>query len=183
VTPQRIYPFTVTAPPGAVAGRQLRYVMMKRLWRLMGFTYRASGTTLKLLARVQMQTNDAHGMHSQRDLTTQKDKGYSLSTEKVAVEAKNIGYSAVPSRILGQRGAESAAVAPPEPAAEEPGTSRGGKSLSRSYTQAKMNVNQTPGIEKVDKNIDAVARSLLQNRLKPPELVPPGEKPPPKTRL
>jgi SAM-dependent methyltransferase len=182
VTPQRIYPFTVTAPPGSVTGWNPRYVMMKRLWKLMGFTYRASGSALKLLARVQMQANEGHGMHAQRDLVTQKDRGHSLSTEKVAVEAKDVGYTAVPSRILGQRGPAAPDVAQAaQPLTDAP--ARSGKSLSHSYTQAKMNVKSTPGIENIDKNIGAIARSLFQNQQKTQELTPPGEKNPPKSRL
>jgi hypothetical protein len=172
VTPQRVYPFTVTAPPGSASGWNPRYVMMKRLWKLLGFTYRSSGAAVKLLARVQMQADSGHGMYAQRDLTTQKEKGFSLSTEKVAVEARNIGYSAVPSRILGQRGPVDAAPAA-EVAQEAP---RSGKKLSQSYTQAKMNLNKTPGLEKIDKNIDAVGKSLQQRN-------PDNEKPLPKSSL
>lgn len=167
VTPQRIYPFTVASAVEVGAGSILRYAMMKKLFRLGGFTYRASGTALKLLARVQMQTDSGHGMSAQRDLSQKKNKGFSLSTEKVAVEAKDSSYSAVPSRILGQRGPMGAAAkaAPEQPEAAE---SRGGK-LSQSYAQAKVQVKETPGIKKVDRNINAIARSLFQSQQKKPD--------------
>ncbi len=103
VTPQRVYPFIVSSPADAGTGPKWRYAMVKRLWRLWGFT-RFSGTLLKMLARTQMMMGDNHDMSLSRSPVNLKSKGFNLSTEKIAVEAKDVSYSAVPSRVLGQRG-------------------------------------------------------------------------------
>lgn len=169
ITPQRIYPFTVASPAEAGASRKRHYTMMKGLWKL-GLFNRLSGTTVKLLARLQMRMDDGHGMSLQRDLIQQKQKEFSLSTEKVAVDVKT---GAVPSRILGQRPVAGAPAAAPEQAnpavqtlIEDLVSPPVGKRLSQSYAQAKMNVKETPALEKVDRNIDAVGKSLLRNQQK-----------------
>ncbi len=164
VTPQRIYPFTVTAPPGAVKGFGAKYVMMKKLGRLLGFTHRQGMVNIKAFARIQMMSDINHGMQTQRDLTTAKEKTYALSTDKVALGAKDAGYTGVPSRILGERGA----MKPPEPEAA------GGRRLSQSYTQAKMNVRKMAGFDNLNKGIIEIARSLhKQNEKDEPLPVPP----------
>lgn len=104
VTPQRVYPFIVSSPPEGGSGPKRRYAMMKRLWRLWGFS-RFSGTLLKMLARTQMAMDANHDMNLNRSPVNLQSKGYELSTQKTAVEAKNSSYSAAPSRVLGQRGA------------------------------------------------------------------------------
>lgn len=103
VTPQRVFPFIVSSPPHTGSGPKRRYAPIYKLWRLWRFT-RYSGDMLKNLARVQMALEYNNEFAMSRDPVNLKSKGFSLSTEKTAVEAKNVGYSAAPSRILGQRG-------------------------------------------------------------------------------
>ncbi|MDE2337257.1 MAG: hypothetical protein KGL10_08085, partial [Alphaproteobacteria bacterium] len=129
--------------------------------------------TLKAVATMHMRTmNDPHhDMSMQRDDKFKKYKGYSLSTEKIAVEASHAGYSAVPSRILGQRGpvgapAQTAESAPPQNVQE-------GKRLRQSYAQAKVHVRETAGLAQVDKNIDKIGKSLPKKKISAPELKPP----------
>lgn len=114
VTPQRVYPFVVSSPPVVGSGPKWQYAPLKRIWRL-GFFERFSGVLLKAIARLHMSMSDHHDMQLNRSPVNLKSKGFSLSTEKVAVEAKNVGYSAVPSRVLGQRGAAGGAAAAPKP--------------------------------------------------------------------
>ncbi|MFH1158484.1 MAG: methyltransferase domain-containing protein [Pseudomonadota bacterium] len=165
VTPQRVYPFTVASPAEAGGGNPKRFMMIKKLWDLWGkrdtraFGYHFGGQLLKLLAWEQMQSNDGFGMGAQRDQAHMKYKGFSLSTEKIAVETKDAGYSPMPSRILGERGA---AVSAPKAQEQSKTSQKKMRRLSQSYSQAKMLVRQTPDIEKVDENIDAVAKSLLK---------------------
>lgn len=102
VTPQRVYPFVVSSPPEGGGGTKWQYTMIKKLWKLWGFQ-RFSGVLLKMLARTQMAMDANNDMTMHRSPVNLKSKGYELSTEKTAVEAKNAGYSA-PSRILGTRG-------------------------------------------------------------------------------
>lgn len=109
VTPQRVYPFVVSSPDMGGAGPNWRYAPLKRLWML-GFFQRFSGLLLKAIARLHMSMDHGHGMQLNRDTVSLKQKDFSLSTEKVAVEAKNVGYSAVPSRVLGQRGGGGAGI-------------------------------------------------------------------------
>lgn len=104
VTPQRVYPFIVSSPPEGGSGAKWQYTMMKRLWRLWQFQ-RFSGVLLKMLARTHMAMDSNHDMTLHRSPVNLKSKGYELATEKTAVEAKNVGYTAAPSRVLGQRGA------------------------------------------------------------------------------
>ncbi|MDE1152300.1 MAG: class I SAM-dependent methyltransferase [Micavibrio sp.] len=119
VTPQRVYPFVVSSPPHIGSGPTWRYTPLKRLWRLMSFS-RFAGPLLKALARTQMAMDSNHDMQLNRSPVNLKSKGFSLSTEKVAVEAKNVGYSAAPSRVLGQRGAAGGAPAAAKPQDYQP---------------------------------------------------------------
>lgn len=118
VTPQRVYPFVVSSPPDVGSGPKRSYTPLKRLWRLLGFS-RFSGMLLKMLARTQMAMDASSDMNLSRSPLNLKSQGFSLSTEKTAVEAKNVGYSAAPSRVLGQRGAAGGggggAAAKPDP--------------------------------------------------------------------
>jgi hypothetical protein len=181
VTPQRIYPFTVASAPEARSGSILRYTMMRKIERYCKVA-RIGRDTIKLMARVQMRTNDSHAMGAQREMGVQKNKGFSLSTEKVAVDAKDSGYSAMPSRILGQRGAAGGGIVKePETPSAAVVAAASGKKLSQSYAQTKMNVKETPGIEKVDRAINTVAKTLFPSRHKKLELTltppPPSDKP------
>ncbi|MBI3440331.1 MAG: class I SAM-dependent methyltransferase [Proteobacteria bacterium] len=180
VTPQRIYPFTVVSAPESSAGSVMRYTMMKKVDKYCRVG-RIARDTLKLLARVQMQANDGYGLAAQRDLQHQKNKGFSLSTEKVAVDVKNISYSAIPSRILGQRGmAGDETRKEPEPTHNTPesaAAAASGKKLSLSYAQTKLHVKENPGIEKIDRNINAISKSLFPTRHNKLEPTPPSDKP------
>jgi SAM-dependent methyltransferase len=182
VTPQRVYPFVVSSPAEVSTGPRRRYTMMKGLWRLWGMA-RFSGGLLKALARTQMMMDDHHDMALNRSPINLRNKGFSLSTEKVAVEAKNTGYSAVPSRILGYRAA--AAPMEPEPAVEISSQEvqsmienlvmpRVGKRLSQSYAQALslltaqggatevIHMEGKPATQAIDKGIDKIGDSLKQ---------------------
>ena len=103
VTPQRVYPFVVSSPPRVAGMPKWRYAPLKRMWRLFAFQ-RFSGVLLKMLARTQMASEADNTFSLNRSPVNLKNQGFSLATEKTAVEAKNVGYSAVPSRVLGQRG-------------------------------------------------------------------------------
>ena len=200
VTPQRVYPFVIAAQGSADAGPRWKYCMMKRLWRLWGHA-RFSGGLLKSLARLQMQMDDGHGMSISRDPVNLRHKGYQLSTDKVAVESKNTAYSAIPSRILGQRGAavpDAPSLLPDSPQAdaelqaqsqaaqaliESIVSPRIGKRLVDSYSQAKklikgegteIHVEETPAVAKVEKDIGKVGDQLRKARHRGPELTPPA---------
>jgi hypothetical protein len=161
VTPQRIYPFSITSPAEASADPKRRFMMVKKLMKL-GVVGRLTRDTMKLLARTQMRMGAEHSMTMDRNMDNAKNKGFSLSTEKVALGAKDSGYSAVPSRILGQRGAVV-------PKAQHGAPARTAGRLSQSYTKAKVSVKETPAIEKVGKDIDAVAEKL-KNRPENPKI-------------
>jgi hypothetical protein len=180
----------VASATEADTGRVLDYMLTHRLVdmaRAHRF-YSQSASTLKLMARTHIRLDvGQHGMSVQRDLTTQKYQDFALSTEKTAVGTLNAGYSAVPSRILGQRGAATAdavvAETPeqddrPDTAEHEtsvwdsPSPAAVGGRLSQSYAQAKLNVKATPAITKVDRNIEDVAKSLARSKPAAPELKP-----------
>lgn len=157
VTPQRIYPFTV-ANPGTVTGqRDLNFVMMKNIHRLLGFQYRLNRQTIKLIARTAMITTDeSHGQGLSRDLADYKYNDYKVNTEKETLGGTKIEQR-VASRILGERGPISPAPSAPEVAQEVEDTRR---SLKHSYSQAKMDVKSDAGIAQVSNSINAVAKSL-----------------------
>lgn len=211
VTPQRVYPFVISAPSGAGAQPTWRLTMMKRLFRMWGIA-RFSGGLLKSLARLQMMNEASEAVGYNRRPVNLKHKAYELSTEKVAVEAKNASYSAVPSRILGQRGAahpdtpipdefKAPPAPPPVPQPISPevleqsraaqaaveavaAPPRVGKRLIDSYAQAKrfdrgsagdrIQLQETPAVQRVDKDIDRVGQQLKQQAKVPVlELTPP----------
>lgn len=114
VTPQRVYPFVIAATGELSPLSKRKYTHLRGLWRFLGFA-RFSSSLIKLMARVHMAMDDGHGMQMNRSPLSYRHQAHSLSTEKIAVEAKNASYSAVPSRILGQRGGAAAgAAAKPE---------------------------------------------------------------------
>ena len=181
VMPQRVYPFTVASATEANS-RSVRYMLEEAVAGMVfnfNRTYSVGMQTLKAIARVSMMSMDpGMDMGMKRDPSLMKYKGFSLSTEKVAVEAINAGYSSVPSRVLGQRGpAGGGGTAPAAtttaPATPVPQTTPEvqkqienmivptiGKRLSQSYAQTKVQVRQTPGMAAVDQNIDAIGKSL-----------------------
>lgn len=199
VTPQRIYPFIVTSARGVDAGPGRKYAMVKRLWRLWGFS-RFSGQLLKMVARAQMAMDDNHDMQLNRSPVNLKYKSFELSTEKIAVESKSAGYSAVQSRVLGQRAAAGGvgvgAVATKQEIdpelleqnrvaqalIESIVSPRIGRRLVDSYSQAKkllkgeddeIHMKETPPVAKVDKDIDNVAKQLKSMKVPTLELTPP----------
>jgi SAM-dependent methyltransferase len=188
VTPQRVYPFTVASAAEADNSRTVTYMLQKRLVE-MAFAHRFYSMgchTLKLLSTLSMRTDVGHSMTSRVDMGMQKYQSYALSTEKVAVGTLHAGYSAVPSRILGQRGpmgqqpAEEALPPsrPPNPAIQQAiddlAAPAVGKRLSQSYKQAKMNVKETPVLKKIDKHVDAIGESLQKKKKQATlELTPP----------
>ena len=177
VMPQRVYPFTVASATEADTSRTLRYMLLGRLIELVWSQrhYNFSTSTLKAIARTQLRTGEiGHGMRMDRDPSLHKYQGFSLSTEKIAVEATNAGYSTVPSRILGQRGSTGmtgAVSEQPLPEQKIAGVQKQiedlisptiGKRLTQSYEQAKIQVKQTPGLVQMDKNIGEIGKSLPQ---------------------
>ncbi len=185
VMPQRVYPFTVASPGKLDPRDPLQFVATKKLWKLLGFKYRTLGSALKLISRVNMAMDDNHAIRMERTEDLKKYKDYSLSTKKVSVDAKDAGHVKVPSRILGERGP----MVKPAPAAESSARlvmkGSGDKRLSRSYAQAKMLVRETPVMKTIDKNINAIAKTLFDNRQKKADNAPTmgGDKTPPKSRL
>jgi hypothetical protein len=174
VTPQRIYPFVVSSPASAGTGPKWRYAMMKSIWKLWGHA-RFSGGLLKAVARMQMSINSNSDMSLDRSPVNLKNKGFELSTEKTAVETKNIGYSAVQSRVLGQRGAVGGGV----PAVKKPEATvvtatvevPQGPRLMERYAQAKggapITMKETPVVQKIERDIDAVGEQLKKMKEKP----------------
>ena len=177
VTPQRVYPFYVFSTAKASAGSRMRYMMVKRLFRLGCFS-RFSSDTLKLISRLQMRMNDNHDMQLNKNMDQARNKGFELSTDKVAVEEKHSGYSFVPSRILAQRGDVAPAAAPAAVAEVvldgDLMPPRVGKRLTQCYAQAKspvvedekIKMKETPTVVKIDKDIERVGEQL---KLKKPE--------------
>jgi SAM-dependent methyltransferase len=180
VTPQRVYPFMVASAAEAnIWG--IRYMLESNVVALIFMfnrTYSLGMQTIKAVARMSMMMNDSNlDMGMKRDPSLQKYQGYSLSTEKVAVESINAGYSSIPSRILGQRGpvggsspetiapqqppAQSATAAPKQPPADA------GKKLSQSYAQTKVQMKQTPGMSDMGHSVEVISKSLEANKAKP----------------
>lgn len=167
VTPQRIYPFVVAANVKHPLGPNFRYMMVKRLWRLIWYASfrRADQDVLKGMINLQKNMDFNHDFTANRAVAFDvKTRGqFSLTTDKVAVEAKDSNY-VTPARVMGrpqperpavtlkQAPAAAAPVKPPvaekpevsldkrpaaaAPAAEaETTASRIGKRLMESYSQ------------------------------------------------
>jgi SAM-dependent methyltransferase len=179
VTPQRVYPFFVVAPGDHGTGPKWRYTPLKSLWGLLGFA-RYAGQLIKALARIQRMIPDEHGMAMSRSPVNMRYKDFELSTEKIAVEAKNAGYSA-PSRVLGQRGAFSSAaggtaIAKQNEAAQQLIENlmmpRLGKRLMQSYAEAlnlkdghyDISLAQTLSVQEIDKNIGELSDRLKKSK-------------------
>lgn len=204
VTPQRVYPFCVSSPPEPGEEAKWQYAPLKRLWML-GFFQRFSGLLLKAIARLHLSMDINSDMMLHRSPVNLKNKATELSTEKTAVERKNAGYSAVPSRVLGQRGAAGGmpgAAAKPEDPMWEPPTAdptvlaeskaaqalietimapRVGPRLSDSYAQAKKPLRDDQKVRvKETPAVAAVDKDIdsVANRLKKMELTPPVPTPP-----
>lgn len=141
VTPQRVYPFVVAAEGSAGAGPGWHYAPLKRLWYLWAFG-RFSGDLLKSIARLHMMIGAGHGMAPEKSLVTMKRKSFDLSTEKVAVESHQASYTAIPSRVLGQRvGSASAgggAAPKPQPEMEIEGVAPDASLLQQNQAAQKI---------------------------------------------
>jgi SAM-dependent methyltransferase len=112
ITPQRVYPFFITSAREAEGGQKWKYSradsLVKLLWRT-DPAYNNAGTIfVKAVARLQMMASENHDLSMVRSPVNLKNKGLSLSTEKVAVETKS-AVQAAPSRVLGQSAASSGA--------------------------------------------------------------------------
>jgi hypothetical protein len=103
VTPQRIYPFMVANPVKHPTGQPFRYAMMKRLWRLIWYSAfrRADQDVLKSMLLLMKSADIDHDLTANSTLAFEnKTHGsFQLSTDKVAVEAKEAGYKGAPFRI------------------------------------------------------------------------------------
>lgn len=186
VTPQRVYPFMLSSVPKAGRGPKWQYTRMKQLNRMInrGFFRRISADGIKAFARVQMMMSRNGQLPFQHDEGLQKKSDFRLSTEKVALDRKNAGYSAIPSRILGQRGSAAPEAVVPEKVIEAVAVAppvRVGPRLAQAYSQAnksirdetiKVSLTETPAVAKVDRNIDAVAAAVAVQKAKPPVLEP-----------
>jgi SAM-dependent methyltransferase len=177
VTPQRVYPFMLSSVPKAGKGPKWQYMRMKQLYRMInrGFFRRVSADGIKAFARVQMMMSRNGQLPFQHDEGLEKKKSLSLSTEKIALEKKHAGYSAIPSRILGQRGGAGGAAPKveeqaPEAEAAAP-VARVAQRLMQSYAEAKkaikdakVDVTETPDVVKVEKDIEAVAAEVKKTK-------------------
>lgn len=149
VTPQRVYPFFISAPGDPGAGPKWRYTPLKYLWRYLGFS-RYAGQLIKALARIQRMIPENHDMAMHRSpISLRHREGYDLSTEKVAVETKHAGYAA-PSRVLGQK-ADTSIVVPHAAKKEEE---------YKPY-------ESTPGMDEELKKQNAAAQKVIENMMMP----------------
>ncbi len=115
VTPQRIYPFIVaSAAQNNEKLPPLQYAPLKKLWRMTWLFYltRQGRTNLRFLAWVGMAMGGNHDMTLDKTLGNMKGRAFELSTDKMALGSEGVGYSSLPSRILGQRGDAKPAVDP-----------------------------------------------------------------------
>lgn len=111
ITPQRIYPFVISAPGSAGSQPTWRLTMAKKLMNL-GLFGRFAPALLKTVARLQMAIQASEATKMNRDMGMARHKDYQLATDKVEINTKHASNSAIPSRILGQRAADAPAVAP-----------------------------------------------------------------------
>lgn len=143
VTPQRVYPFMVTGAATNGIGHPLRYMMVKRLWKLCMYPSfrRADQDVMKLLNRFTRVSLDAgHGFLANAKLSFQhKTEGlFDLSTDKVVVESKGVSALTKPQSVMGTPVAEPAKPAASETPkkAEAAATTPMRKRLMDSYAQA-----------------------------------------------
>ena len=184
VTPQRVYPFVVSSATEGREGQKLRYTTEAELhefFRRFSWSYNMAGHGIYYLARLQMRLGPQHGMSMERAPEAMRYKDMSLSTQKTAVQSKDSGYSAVPSRVLGQRGPHTAAPAPAAPPATPAAkiiegimTRRSATPLTQSYSQAlhakdgmQVSMKNTPSVAQIEKNIGQVAAQLKSGRREP----------------
>lgn len=118
VTPQRIYPFMITAPDIVGSRPQWRLAFVKSLIhprKGLGNFIRQSQMVIKAMARLAMRDEASFSVGYTRGMEQSRVKDYQLSTDKVAVDMRFAHHSAIPSRILGQRAPDAAPVAAPVP--------------------------------------------------------------------
>ncbi len=111
LTPQRIYPFIITAPVASGSQPKWRLSMIKSLIspkKGLGNFARMTPVLLKSLARLQMRSEASEAVGFARANDMSRVKPYELSTDKVAIDTKNSTHSAVSSRVLGYRPPEGA---------------------------------------------------------------------------
>jgi len=97
VMPQRIYPFMVASNKQPDDGSNLKCFLAQDL----AVMQKLAPSVIKLVARVQMSMDYDHGM-SMKNENNVKYKGFSLATEKVALDARNNRVSVIPSLIMGE---------------------------------------------------------------------------------
>lgn len=202
LTPQRIYPFMITAPVSSGSQPTWRLTMARKLMdgrKGLGNFARFAPVLLKSIARLQMRSEASETVGFNRGNEMSRNKGYELSTEKVAIDTKHSTYSAVASRVLGHRPPEGqptpagqamaeagvvapvAEVAPSAPAVDvaqqaEPLPPRVGKRLAERYAQAKTVIRDNDAPIKVQETkavqkIDADIDAIgVQLKQTPPEL-------------
>lgn len=102
VMPQRIYPFMVASDKQPDEGTRLKCCLLNDLVKIdnNGFP-RLAKSTFKLISRVHMSMGADHEM-SLKSENTYKYKGFSLATEKVAIDARNSRVSVIPSVVMGE---------------------------------------------------------------------------------
>jgi len=157
VTPQRIYPFTITSPKTVEYNEGAKYMMVKGLRDLGGFE-RLSGETLKAIARVSMQIDRNYSMSKRNEMDNKKYKDFSLSTEKVFIDAKGNRGTSVPSRVLGQRKPKSLK------AKLKHSGKRVSNRLSKSYAKTKVKVKGSFSTKETKVKLDNKPKPPSNNR-------------------
>ena len=101
VTPQRVYPFIVSAE-GYSYGPDWKYTAMRRLWILL-YTHECfSGDFVKALARTHLMYGNESQLCPERAPEARKNQGYALSLDKEEVSVSGLEHR-IPSRVLGER--------------------------------------------------------------------------------
>lgn len=175
VMPQRVYVFTVASAQPADTTRIMKYALMDALitWVWAQRHYKIETSTLKAIARTHIRMGGMrHDMQMVVTPELAKVQPFKLSTEKVAVEAINAGYSSAPSRILGQRGPQTQArEAPSERAITSlqkhisqvrSGGSRApaGGTLSKTYDKSRVLVRGNPSFARMEENVKVIKDAL-----------------------
>lgn len=103
IMPQRVYPFMVAADVSPKDGATLECCLLKKLIFVdYGKKFpRLAKQTMQLISRVHMRLGPEHPL-SMKNENKAKYKGFSLSKEKVALDAKKTRKSIIPSVILGE---------------------------------------------------------------------------------